>query len=88
MASDGIIDFYVSPLAQSAGAKVSWLVCKGALSNCVGIEGDLAAATAQAVRMAAYQTSCGKIAQAHVPDGVTGEWRTVGCTPGTERRFR
>jgi len=81
---DAAVDFYVTPLVQSGG--VSWLVCKNALSHCVGIQDDIIAATAQAIQMAQYHAA-NIAAQVHVRNAESAAWRTVWCSPNVTPRF-
>ena len=88
MIADGVVDFYVTSLAHFSSSQRTWLICRESLSNCVGIQDDLAAATAQAIRMAGYHTSAGQLAQVHVQqDQGTAPWRTVWCSPDCVPRF-
>lgn len=86
MANDGIVDFYVAALTQFASSKVTWLVCKDTLANCVGVQDSLEAATAQAIRMAEYHARSGLDAQVHVQERESAQWRTQWAAPGTAPR--
>ena len=88
MIADGVVDFYVTSLAHFSSSQRTWLICRESLSNCVGIQDDLAAATAQAIRMAGYHTAAGQLAQVHVQqDQGIAPWRTVWCSPDSVPRF-
>jgi hypothetical protein len=87
VAVDGIVDFYVAALTQFATSKVTWLVCKDTLVNCVGVQDDFASATAQAIRMAEYHAQRGLGAQVHVQARDSAQWRTLWTAPGVDPRF-
>jgi len=85
---DGVVDFYVTALNHFSSSRQTWLVCRETVSNCVGIQDDLAAAVAQAIRMAGYHASAGQAAQVHVQqEQGLAPWRTVWCSPDSAARF-
>jgi len=86
--ADGVLDFFVTALPHFSSSRRTWLVCRESLSNCVGIQDDVAAATAQAIRMAGYHAAGGQAAQVHLQqDEGTARWRTIGCSPESAPRF-
>jgi hypothetical protein len=86
--ADGVVDFYVTSFTQFSSSRRTWLVCRESVSNCVGIQDDVEAATAQAIRMAGYHASAGQAAQVHVQqDQGTAPWRTVWSSPDSVPRF-
>ena len=77
MANDGTVEFLIVSMTHWASPARTWLVCRGSLSNCVGIQEDLASAVAQGLRMAKYTDSCGQLAQVHMQASPGAPWRTV-----------
>jgi len=86
--ADGVLDFYVAALDHFASSRRTWLVCREGVSNCVSIQDDLAAATAQAIRMAEYHADAGQAVQVHVQqEQGLAPWRTIWCSPDSAARF-
>jgi hypothetical protein len=83
-----IVNFYVTSLVHFATSGREWLVCKDLLSNCVGIQADLEAAIAQAIRMKEYYAVRGDDVQVHLeaPDTVD-QWRTIWHRPDFRPRY-
>ena len=77
VASDGTVEFLIVSMTHWASPARTWLVCRGSLSNCVGIQDDLASAVAQGLRMATYIDSCGQLAQVHMQASPDAPWHTV-----------
>jgi hypothetical protein len=88
MPEASVVDFYVTSLAHFATPGREWLVSKDLLSNSVGIQDSLEAATAQAIRMTEYYAARGDDVQVHIhaPD-VFDQWRTVWHRPDFKARF-
>ena len=87
MKADRNVDFYITSASHVASTEQEWLVCKESLSYCVAIHDDLAAATADAIQMADFDVACGQVAQVHVQEHPSAQWRTVWCSPGAIPRF-
>jgi len=85
---DGVLDFYVTALDHFSSPRQTWLVCRETVSNCVGVQDDLPAAIAQAIRMAGYHVSAGQPVQVHVQqEHGLAPWKTVWCSPDSAARF-
>jgi hypothetical protein len=82
------VDFSVTSLVHFATSGREWLVCKDSVSNCVGVQDDVEAATAQAIRMAQYYAARRDDVQVHIEvPGAAGHWRTIWHHPDFEPRF-
>jgi len=87
VAADDAVEFLILPMTHWVSAAKTWLVCRGTVSNCVGIQDSLASAVAQGVRMAEYSHSCGRPAQVHVQESPAAAWRTAWHSPNLPPRY-
>ena len=82
-----MVEFLIVSMTHWGSTERTWLVCRGSLSHCVGIQDELASAIAQGLRMASYVESCGGLAQVHVQESPAEPWHTLWHSAKSKPRY-